>query len=278
MLLASVGVAMAQQPTVNQNGMVNSSNGSHDNPPGSLILIFGTNMGPASLLKASSTPLSTQIQGGSDTVAVSISNGGVTKAAPIFYVSANQSSVQLPWEIPTGTANIVVTRNGNASSPQSFHVATFSPGIFTVSQNGVGMGEVFNAVPITVNGKLTLAIAQPPGSVPGLTAIPAKAGDHLLAYVTGLGPVQPTVADGAAPCPLSGCPPGVVLSKTTTLPQVMVGGVQAKIEFSGLAPQYVGVYQVNFRMPEGVTPGNAVPLQISIGGVTSTNQVAIAVQ
>jgi uncharacterized protein (TIGR03437 family) len=54
--------------------------------------------------------------------------------------------------------------------------------------------------------------------------------------------------------------------------------VSAPVEFSGLSPQFVGVNQLNVRVPAGVTPGNTVPLQISIGGLTSTNQVTIAVQ
>ena len=51
-----------------------------------------------------------------------------------------------------------------------------------------------------------------------------------------------------------------------------------RVAFSGLSPQFVGVNQVNIVVPAGVTPGNAVPLQISVGGLTSTNQVTMAIQ
>jgi len=263
---ALTGIVSAQVPTVNQGGVVNSASYAIINPSGSLIVIFGTNMASKAgeLLIASSTLLSTQAQGGSDTVSVKI-NGIAT---PMYYVTSTQSSVQLPWNTATGTANIVVTLNGKASASQSMQVGTFSPGIFTQLQNGKGAGLVFNAI--------TGAMAQPPGTRAGAT--PAKVGDHLFVYATGLGPVTPTIADGAAPCVLAGCKPTDKQRTTTTTPTVMIGGVSAPVKFSGLSPQFVGVYQVNFDVPSGVPTGNTVPLQIKIGGVTSTDQVTIAIQ
>jgi uncharacterized protein (TIGR03437 family) len=196
----------------------------------------------------------------------------------MFYASTTQTSVQLPWKITDGTANIVVTRNGTASASQQLQVGQFSPGIFTTTQNGQGMALAFNAVPITVNGKAALAIAQPAGSVPGLPTVPAKVGDHMFVYCTGLGAVTPSIADGAAPCALSGCKSTDTQRKTNTLPKVLIGGVSAHVEFSGLAPQFVGVYQLNFQLPSGVPTGNAVPIHIQIGGATSRDGVTIAVQ
>lgn len=263
------GTVAAQMPTVNQGGVLNGASYSTTNPPGSLIVIFGTNMAGA-FLGASSTPLSMKLQ--ETSVAVN------DKPAPMFYVSATQTAVQLPWATSDGNANIVVTRNGTASAPQQMQVSQFSPGIFTVTQDGKGMALAFNAIPITVNGKPALAIAQPAGSVPGLPTVPAKVGDHMLVYCTGLGAVTPTISDGAAPCALSGCKTGDVQRKTTTQPKVLIGTVSASVEFSGLAPQFVGVYQLNFKVPPGVPTGNAVPIQIQIGGVTSRDGVTIAVQ
>jgi len=277
LMLAGVvaGTLAAQAPTVNQGGVLNGASYSTTNPPGSLIVIFGTNMvGGTGLLRASSTPLSMSLKNSSDTVSVTI-NG---TPAPMYYASTTQTSVQLPWGIADGNANIVVTRNGTASAAQQMQVGQFSPGIFTLTQNGKGMALAFNAIPITVNGKPALAIAQPAGSVPGLTATPAKAGDHMFVYCTGLGAVTPSIADGAAPCALSGCKTTDKQRKTTTQPTVLIGGVSAKVEFSGLAPQFVGVYQLNFQMPAGVAAGNAVPIQIQIGGASSRTDVTIAVQ
>lgn len=270
------GTVVAQVPTVNEGGVLNGASYSTTNPPGSLIVIFGTNMASKAgvLLSASTTPLSTTLKNSSDTISVKI-NG---KATPMFYASTTQTSVQLPWGISDGTANIVVTRNGTASASQQLQVGQFSPGIFTTTQDGQGMALAFNGVPITVNGKPALAIAQPAGSVPGLPAVPAKVSDHLFVYCTGLGAVTPSITDGAAPCALSGCKSTDKQRKTTTLPKVLIGGVSAHVEFSGLAPQFVGVYQLNFEVPSGVPTGNAVPIQIQIGGVSSRDGVTIAVE
>jgi uncharacterized protein (TIGR03437 family) len=64
---------------------------------------------------------------------------------------------------------------------------------------------------------------------------------------------------------------------TLSTPTVTIGGVGAFVSYSGLAPSLAGVYQVNALVPLGVSPGNAVPVVIVIGNVTS-NTVTIAVQ
>jgi minor extracellular serine protease Vpr len=62
------------------------------------------------------------------------------------------------------------------------------------------------------------------------------------------------------------------------MPTVSVGGATVSdVEFSGLAPGYVGLYQVNAQVPAGAATGSAVPVVISIGGVAS-NTVTMAVQ
>src|SRR5437899_10834801 len=126
LMLAGVvaGTVAAQMPTVNQGGVLNGASYSTTNPPGSLIVIFGTNMAGA-FLGASSTPLSMTLQNTSVTID--------DKPAPMFYVSATQTAVQLPWRTSDGNANIVVTRNGTASASQQIQVVPFSSGIFTVT-------------------------------------------------------------------------------------------------------------------------------------------------
>jgi uncharacterized protein (TIGR03437 family) len=69
-----------------------------------------------------------------------------------------------------------------------------------------------------------------------------------------------------------------VLASTVATPTVTFGGVAGDVMFSGLAPQFVGVNQLNVQVPTGVTAGSAVPLQIQVNGFTSTNQVVVAIQ
>ena len=87
---------------------------------------------------------------------------------------------------------------------------------------------------------------------------------------TGLGPVNPPVQTG------NDVTDGQ-LHQCATLPVVMVGGVQAQVVFAGMTPQFVGVYQLNIVIQPGTPTGNAVPLQIQMNGITTTNLVTIAV-
>ena len=96
---------------------------------------------------------------------------------------------------------------------------------------------------------------------------PAVQGQFVVLYVNGLGPVNNQPADGA---PAPGSPN---LATTTTTPVVTIGGKAATVQFAGLTPPYVGLYQVNVQVPTGLTSGNQ-PITISIGGVTSPAQTA----
>ena len=99
---------------------------------------------------------------------------------------------------------------------------------------------------------------------------PTTAESVIQIYCTGLGAVTNS--------PPSGSPASLTtLSQTTTSVTAKIGGLDAPVQFAGLAPGTVGEYVVNVRVPSGVTTGSAVPLVISIGGVTS-NAVTIAVR
>jgi uncharacterized protein (TIGR03437 family) len=58
---------------------------------------------------------------------------------------------------------------------------------------------------------------------------------------------------------------------------VTVGNVQAQVVFSGILPGFPGVYQLNILIQPGTPTGNAIPLQIQMGAITTSNQITIAV-
>jgi uncharacterized protein (TIGR03437 family) len=99
---------------------------------------------------------------------------------------------------------------------------------------------------------------------------PAHAGDYLQIYATGLGPVSNQPQTGAAAS-------GSVLSYAITYPAATIGGVPALVSFAGLAPGFVGLYQVNVQVPQGVAAGDAVPVVVSMGA-TASNTVTISVR
>ncbi len=268
-LLALASLARAQAPVVNAGGVVN--NGSYSAQgvaPGSIVAIFGTNL--ASKVAIGDTiPLS----GTLDTV-TSVTFNGV--AAGVYFVGPLQLDVQLPWEaLPSnatsGTVNVVVTTSTGSSSPQPVNVLLALPGIFTINQAGTGQAIATD----NADG----AMAAPTGSISGVAAHPfslatqGQNGHALILWCTGLGPVTPAIPDGAN----SYNPDGSVTVRQTVLkPVVMVGGVQANVLFSGLAPGFVSENQVDVTLGGGTPTGSAVPVTIQVNGVTS-NQVTIAV-
>jgi uncharacterized protein (TIGR03437 family) len=228
----------------------------HAIAPGSLVSIFGQFHTPAWNL-ATGIPLPIEL----GSVGVKI-NG---KDAPLTFVSAEQINAQVPWDVvsvlPPGsnaTVSVVVTRSALPSGPQTVEVARFSPGIFAV------------------NGRLAVAvnagdgtIAQPPGAIAGLNTHAAVVGSAIILYANGLGPVDKAVASGD----LSSDP----ITRTLTEPAVLIGGAEAPLLFSGLAPQFVGVNQLNVLIPANAPIGDAVPIQIRIGGITTSEAITIAI-
>jgi uncharacterized protein (TIGR03437 family) len=254
-LLVGAVAAQSQTPVVSPGGVIDAAAGSSPVAPGGLVSIFGNNLASA-LAVAGSIPLSTSLGN------VSVTFNGI--AAPLLFVSAGQVNAQLPWNVlssgTVGTANIVVTSNGQASTSVSVPVGPFSPGIFSSGTQAIAYGNTDGI------------IAAAPGAIPGLTTHPAKINDPLTLVIlaTGLGAVDPPVQTG------SNVTDGVA-HNTTTSPTVTVGNVAAKVVFSGMSPQFVGVYQINIVIAPSTPTGDKIPVQISMGGVTSPGNITIAV-
>jgi uncharacterized protein (TIGR03437 family) len=220
--------------------------------PALISSIFGTKLARAAA-QAQSLPLPTTLSG----VTVRIND----VAAPLFYVSPSQINFQVPWEVLGQTqASVTVTVNYVTSAPWSGTLAPATPGIFSINQQGSGQGAILMAN--------TGALAAVAGSLPG--ARPAQRGEYVSIYCTGLGPVANQPASGAVA-------QAAPLSTTLTTPVVTIGGVPAVVSFSGLAPGFVGLYQVNAQVPANAPSGAAVPVVMNVGGVAS-NAVTVAIQ
>jgi uncharacterized protein (TIGR03437 family) len=262
--LVFAGFGFAQAPAIDTGGVLNGASFTKGQQvtPGSLVSIFGTNLA-SSIAEADSIPLSKSLGG----VSVEFVNGNTTISAPMLYVQpanpanqvAAQLNVQVPWEIvpegATQNVNVVVNNNGVVSAAAQVTVGPYSPGVF--SSNGLAIAE-------NQDGTLTWAA----GTVPGLTTHPAKIGDVITVYATGLGAVANPPVDGANSLDQT--------RKNLVTPQVLIGGVSAEVQFSGLSPQFVGVNQINVTVPN-VAPGNNVPFQIVLGGMTTSANITIAV-
>jgi uncharacterized protein (TIGR03437 family) len=243
--------ALAQTPVINAGGVMN---GASFRPAaatgggvaaGSIVSIFGSNLATRTAA-ATALPLPTTLNGTSVTI------GG--RSAPLFYVSAGQINAQVPWATPAGTQAVVVTLNSAPSAAVNVTVQTASPGIFSQSSSGHGSGAIqsFFSQGNTPLNTLTTAIA--PGGI-------------LIIYATGLGAVNVPPTDGAA---------GAAQS-TTNAVTVRVGGQDAvNADSATLATGFVGLYQVNVRVPATTPEGCYVPVQVLVGGQLS-NTVTAAV-
>jgi uncharacterized protein (TIGR03437 family) len=253
-LLAVFAGMGAAQPSIFSGGVINGASFAKDQAvaPGGLVAIFGTGLASATV-PGDTIPLSAAISG------TSVTFNGIS--AGLYFVSGGQVNAQMPWDvlppgISSGTANMVVTGPGGASSAFAVQVISAAPGIFT--SGGY-------AIAINADGSL----AAPAGAISGMATHPAKVGDTLAILATGLGAVTPADGNGAASLD--------ALRTTVATPVVLIGGAQAAVPFSGLSPQFPGINQVNVIVPK-VGPGNSIPIQIQMNSITSTDQVVIAVQ
>lgn len=265
--LIIVPTARAQTPAISANGVVNAATFQANEPlaPGGLMSIFGTALA-SSLANADSVPFSTSLAG----VSVKLTNGADASQAfdaPISYVQPDdptknvpaQINAQVPWSsnVTNGplSFNVVVTRNGVPSQPMSVTIGPFSPGIFAFN------GQ--RAIVANVDGTFT----WPTGLVAGAPSHPAKPGDIVIIYATGLGAVDSPVQDGNNSIDK--------LRNTLVKPVVLIGGASAVVQFSGLSPQFPGVNQINAVVPN-IAASDSVPIQLQIGGIT-TPALTIAV-
>ena len=191
--------------------------------------------------------------------------------SPIYYAGPTQFNFQVPSNAPLGTDRIAVRTvdTGELVAGGSLLVSAASPGIFTASQAGSGQAAVVNQ-----DGTLNSS------------SNPAPVGSTILIYGTGQGQVSPAVPDGSA----APGPPG--LAQTVAVPTsngntclnsqpsmcVAIGAAGfGNVIFSGLAPGYIGLWQINVTIPTGTPAGGAVPVRVIING-TPSNTVTIAVR
>ena len=220
--------------------------------PGAIVSIFGTDLAGGTQL--GEAPLPTTL---GDT---SVTFNDIP--APLFFVSGTQINAQVPFELMTGTGmvSVQVTRGGEMSTAQPVGIAAASPGIFTLNRQGTGQGAILIAN--------TPFLAAPAGVLEN--SRPAQRGEFISIFCTGLGPVQPEVPSGdVAPS----TPP---LAETLSPTLVNISDIPALVTFSGLAPGFVGLYQVDVQVPMGV-PSGTQNVEIIINGVSS-NIVTVAVQ
>ena len=230
------------------NAIVNAASyGSGAISPGEMVVIFGSSMGPSSLVQGqlnSAGDLATMLDG----VAVTINSG----AAPLVYVSASQIAAIVPFGTIVGSASVQVSYQGVASAALRVAVAAAAPGIFSANSSGTGQAAMTNA----------------DGSINALSH-PASPGAYVTFYVTGGGQTIPASFDGAI----------ATAAASLELPvSVTIGGQSAKVLYAGAAPGEVnGIAQINAVIPATLSAGGNVALLVQVGGISTQTGVTVAV-
>ncbi|HME06499.1 MAG TPA: IPT/TIG domain-containing protein [Bryobacteraceae bacterium] len=228
-------------PQVSTGGVVDTAAYGSPVAPGDLIAIFGADLS-ANIAGAASLPLPDQLL----TTSVSIDGQSI----PLLYTSRGQVNAVVPYSLPTDVRHqLLAQRDNSLSVPQSVIVGVARPGVFTIDSSGSGQGEIF-----TVDSAGNQILAD--------KSAPAKAGDILVIYCSGLGAVTPPLVAGTAT-------PLTFLTTTVDTLTATIGGMPAVVMFSGLTPGSSGLYQVNAVVPAGLPDSDTTPLQLTISGQQS---------
>jgi uncharacterized protein (TIGR03437 family) len=192
--------------------------------------------------------------------------GGID--APLFFVSRGQINFQVPNELPQGATNVQVTRGGQAGNRITAVISERTSGLFRLN---IGeYGAILNA---SQGNNFPLPAAT--GAAIGIPAAPARPGDILTIFATGLGPVSPVVPTGQA------APPQGPLSHGVGTPTVNFGRpfpVRQTPLYVGLAPGFVGLYQVNVAVPDDSPTNARTAVTLEYPGAGTSNTVEIAVE
>ncbi len=236
-LIGSINQNSNAPPVLSENGTVNVFDRVPAGAlaPGMIIEVYGAGLATAKG-NPGVLPLPTSFQGTSLIVG--------PDQAPLYFVSGGQLDVQVAAELtPNQQYPVIAILNGALSIPV---MADISP---------VQLG-----VAAQVDGHVIAQHGADSSSVD--SNHPAKPGEVLVIYLSGMGPTNPSVKSGA-PAPSS-----EPLARVTIQPTVTVDGQNATVQFAGLSPGFVGLYQVNFQVPSNAKSGD-LSLMLTQGGVSS---------
>lgn len=232
--------------------------------PGSIFVVKGSDLSPNGVVQASSYPLATTLNG----VSISFAPAGGSPIAPYMLYTYNvngssQLAAVLPSTLTSGVYSVTVTNNGVTSTPAAVTVVPRKFELITADSSGTGAAALQNqnaAGTIFLNRFTT-------GQIGGLAYAPAHPGDFLIAYGTGLGPIQGP----------DNTPPGPIDFTGQVDVQVLVGGRALTASYAGRSPSYPGMDQINVQLPADIPTGCTVSFQVSVAGqLSNPTNVAIA--
>jgi len=202
---------------------------------GGISTLFGEGLTDGGTFEADTLPLPTELGG------VQVFVEGVP--AGLFFVGAGQANFQNPFEAGVGFRDVVLVRDGLVSGFVEASIEQDVPRLF-----GFFEGEA--RLPVVVHAADNSVVTS---------ANPARPGETLVAFLTGVGSLNNPPASGM---PGLGDP----LTTTTATPTVMVGGRAATTLFSGWSPGFVSLVQVNFTLDAATPTGGFAQMKMDFDG------------
>lgn len=252
-LFVLVAAAMAQPSIRAEDGVLNASSYQSDIARGSWFVVFGTKLGPASIVIAPGAPFPLELAG--TKVTFTPAAGGSAIEARIWFTLDGVVAGLLPSSAAAGDYDVRVIYNGT-SAPARIKVVERNFGFATVAQNGAGPAQATNA---NLNGGVSL-VRFTSGSIAynGLNwqYRPAYPGETLTLWGTGLGPDAQSDVNGGSSGDQTAA--GNV--------RIIVGATEVVPLYAGRSGGSPGLDQVNFTLPANVTTGCTVNLQVRVGG------------
>ena len=258
---SGTGPSSGSTPAIASGGIIAAGayGGFKSAAAGSFIEIYGTNLASTtadwgSSFNAGNAP--TTLAG------VQVRVGG--QPAFVAYVKPSQVNALLPSSLPAGPVQVTVANAAGTSQPYTLNVTATEPGLLApnsfVSNGKQYAGALFPDYK-------TFAI--PSGTFAGVPSRAAKAGDTLILYGLGFGPVTPNLNAGAL----------VTQSNQLADPfTISIGGVPVAPQYDGLAPGYTGLYQINIQVPSNAPKGDFVPLTFTLNNTAGSQMLYIAIQ
>jgi len=244
-------------PVINPNGVVGASAFGEFSAvaPGSWIEIYGSNL--AADTRSWTSADFNGINAPSSLDGTSVTIGG--QPAYVDYISPTQVNVQVP-DVAAGTQPLVVQTAAGSSTAYNLTVQPVEPGLLAPSNFNLNRVQYV----VAFDGD---SYVLPTGAISGLTSAPANPGDVIVLYGVGFGPVSPAI------------PEGQIVQEQNALPSfsISIGGVPAMVQYAGLAPNFVGLYQFNVVVPP-IAPNNAAPVAFTVSGTAGTQTLHLAVQ
>jgi uncharacterized protein (TIGR03437 family) len=251
--VAFCGVARGQAPAYSTADIVNASDYSTGPfAPNSVLSIFGTNFAFTTAGLSQSNIVSGTLPFQLGDIGVYVDN----TAVPLLYVSPGQINFLIPTNEIPGPVPLRVVRQGLTGPTIYISLINAAPALFP-SADGYALAQDYNAKNAVVTA-----------------AAPAKPGDLIVLYATGLGPTQPLPLTGEIPAFGGSIQPSALNQF-----QVLLNGKgldPKTVPYAGLTPGFAGLYQVNFYLPGNCPPNPQI--QLMVGSQASLPNILLAVQ